>query len=324
MTGHTVSAPGKAFLCGEYAVIDGSPAVVAAVDRRVFVGWNEGASDRRPLGPEVLASLELANDEFGHTRGSPRIDRGALYQEDKKLGLGSSAAASVAVAGAVARQRGHDLSDPRVRRRVFATAFEGHRSVAPDGSGADVAVATYGGFIDFETQDHNVSVRSIDPPDGLVLSLVWTGSPARTSELLSQVRRLQASAPREYERSMGSLRRGADTFAKAFSEGDTRALIATIRLYHDAMRTLGETANAPIVDASLQRIAAEAVQAGGAAKPCGAGGGDVAIALFEDRNAAERFEAACRTAGFQPIAIRWGAQGVETRSPLLNALTAAP
>ena len=32
-----VSAPGKLFLLGEYAVLDGCPAVVAAVDRRVAV-----------------------------------------------------------------------------------------------------------------------------------------------------------------------------------------------------------------------------------------------------------------------------------------------
>ena len=313
MTARTVSAPGKAFLCGEYAVTEGAPAIVAAVDRRVVVGWDEGTSDGRPPGPEVLASLELANKEFGHAEGSPRFDRGELFQGDKKLGLGSSAAASVSVAGAVAGECGYDLSDPHVRDRVFAVALEGHRSVAPDGSGADVAAATYGGFIVFETQDGTVSVRSIEPPDRLVLSLVWTGRPARTSELLQDVRRLRVSAPIVYHRTMSCLRQRAAEFAQAFSEGDARTIIATIRRYHDAMRSLGETAGAPIVDPTLQQIADWASEEGGAAKPCGAGGGDVAIAFFTNRSAADRFETKCTKAGATPIPITWGAPGVGTR-----------
>lgn len=310
MTALSVSAPGKAFLCGEYAVIDGAPAIIAAVDRRVVVHWNEGPSDGHPPGPEVLASLELAKKEFGHAQGSPRIDRSALFQGNRKLGLGSSAAASVAVAGAVAGERGHDLSDPRIVHRVFAIALEGHRSVAPDGSGADVAAATHGGFIAFGTGGGDVSVRPIDPPEELALSLIWTGRSARTSELLRDVRHLQASASTVHDRLIRSLHQGAIRFAKAFSGGDTRTLIATARLYHDAMRTLGEAAGAPIVDPPLQRIADEAAREGGAAKPCGAGGGDVAIAFFQSRSAAARFEARCAEAGLHPVAIDWGPRGV--------------
>ena len=38
MTAFVARAPGKLFLLGEYAVLDGCPAVVAAVDRYVTVG----------------------------------------------------------------------------------------------------------------------------------------------------------------------------------------------------------------------------------------------------------------------------------------------
>ena len=39
------SAPGKVILSGEYAVLDGAPAVVMAVDRRARVSVSAGSGD---------------------------------------------------------------------------------------------------------------------------------------------------------------------------------------------------------------------------------------------------------------------------------------
>ncbi len=48
-------------------------------------------------------------------------------------------------------------------------------------------------------------------------------------------------------------------------------------------------AGVPIVTPAFARAAAIAAELGGAAKPSGAGGGDVGIALFVDRAAAQAF-----------------------------------
>jgi phosphomevalonate kinase len=312
-----VSAPGKAFLCGEYAVTEGSNAIVAAVDRRVVAQSNADAGDGHPAGPEALAALAAARSEFGGTCASPTLDRSALFRRGIKLGLGSSAAGAVAVAGAVAMSGGHDLDDPSIRRRVFECALRGHARIAPNGSGADIAAATQGGILEFRRDgSDSVQFRSIQSPPSLMICLVWTGVSARTSDLLLQVKRLRSSSPTTYQQTTSALHELSATFAAAFSRSDARAVIETARAYHVAMKALGRAAGAPVVEAKLDAIARAAAREGGAAKPCGAGGGDVAVAFFDEKNAAARFQAACEHAGFHPLDVQWGAAGV--RADLLQ------
>jgi phosphomevalonate kinase len=311
VTAHAVSVPGKAFLCGEYAVTEGGQAIVAAVDRRIMAHWNGNGGDGYPLGPEASAALLVAQEAFGPVPRSLALDRRELFCQGTKLGLGSSAAGSVAVAGAAAGYHGHDLSDPRIRHRVCEVALAGHERIAPDGSGADVATATHGGFIAFRRdQAHEVQVDSAKPVDSLVLSLIWTGTAVRTSDLLREVKRFRRSTPAKYDRVMATLHEGAEEFANAFSQGKTGPVIEAARAYHESMKALGAAAGAAIVDAQLEQIARAAAREGGAAKPCGAGGGDVAIAFFDDLTAAKRFEIRCAVAGSKPIDVRWGAEGV--------------
>ena len=308
----SVSAPGKALLCGEYAVVDGSPAVVAAVDRRVVAYHAEraGAESQAP-GPETEASLRAAKREFGDAEIALRFDSTRLFQSGKKIGLGSSAAASVAAAGSVAVHHGHTLDDPALRRRVFSAAFDGHRAVSPEGSGVDVASAAYGGFLVFAKRaGTEVQLEAIEPPRSLVLSLIWTGRPVRTSDLLDRVRQLRASRREAYDRLMRALHERTLRFVEAFRRSDEAEVIVAARDYHQGMRELGLAADAPIVDDSLEKVATWAGELSGAAKPCGAGGGDVAIGFFPPGDAIERFEAKCASEGLTPIRVGWGAEGV--------------
>jgi phosphomevalonate kinase len=68
---------------------------------------------------------------------------------------------------------------------------------------------------------------------------------------------------------------------------------------------------APIVEETLGLAASLAERCAGSAKPCGAGGGDVAVAFFVDADAAKRFELACIREGLHPIDVAWGALGVQ-------------
>src|SRR5450432_4059309 len=93
-----VVAPGKIFLIGEYAVIDGAPAVVAAVSR-VAVGQFVPAFE--PESPFVAEAVQAALSGIGdHAAalppGSVMIDSRAFSLNGKKLGLGSSAAVTTA------------------------------------------------------------------------------------------------------------------------------------------------------------------------------------------------------------------------------------
>lgn len=300
------SAPGKALLCGEYAVLEGAPAVVAAVDRRVSVSWTD---DTEPAPPEVEAALVRAQDECGRVPGSLVLDVTALQQDRIKLGLGSSAAGAVAAAAAVFATHGHDLQELAVKRRVFDCALEGHAAVAPSGSGVDVAASAFGGFLRFTAGVGAVVSRTLRAPTDLQIRLVWTGHAARTSELVAKVHALGRNDPKQYERRMGELSELASSFADAFESADSAEVVSAAAGYCRAMGALGDASAAPIVEARLQLAAELAAGFLGSAKPCGAGGGDVAIAFFADPDAANAFELACREEGLHPIDVSWGASG---------------
>ena len=152
------SAPGKLVLCGEYAVVDGRPAVVAAVNRRA-VARVSSAHELRVRGNAsrwltvTAAVLDGTDDAHArdapllvcvlreaHKRGLPLLPAHITVSTTSfsavagKLGLGSSAAAAVALASAVAHDRGADA--------VYELARAGHFAFQGGGSGIDVAAST--------------------------------------------------------------------------------------------------------------------------------------------------------------------------------------
>jgi phosphomevalonate kinase len=121
-----VVAPGKLLLFGAYAVLEGAPAIVVAVDRcAVADGERIAASPSR----EVQAA-------FGATP-APEVDATALYEDGAKLGLGSSAAVLVASLGVRAAKRGEDLASSEVRSAIFRIAREAHAVAQGGGSGVE-------------------------------------------------------------------------------------------------------------------------------------------------------------------------------------------
>lgn len=303
----STSAPGKALLCGEYAVLEGATAVVAAVDRRVVARWTD---DDVFMPPEVEATLELAQRAVGPVDGALSVDVTALRRGDVKLGVGSSAAAAVAASAAVFASHGRDLNQPDERRGVFECALRGHGVVAPEGSGVDVAASAFGGFLGY--RKGNEEPRSLACPENLTVSLVWTGHPARTSDLVDRVQKLGRTQPARHRELLAELCRLAETFADAIEQGRAADVVRAAGEYGVAMGALGDAADAPIVESRLLAATQLAARFSGAAKPCGAGGGDVAIAFFTDPERARAFELACADEGLHPIEVSFGAEGVRT------------
>ena len=134
----SVSAPGKLMLLGEYAVVDGGLAVVAAVNRRA-VGVVLAEPDPAPSAV-VQAVLTQAQAEGAVVPPGVRIDTSAFHDaHGAKLGLGSSAAVAV-ITAALATGRGDD--------DVLDLAVHGHRAAAGGkGSGVDVAASFSGGVV---------------------------------------------------------------------------------------------------------------------------------------------------------------------------------
>jgi phosphomevalonate kinase len=86
-------------------------------------------------------------------------------------------------------------------------------------------------------------------------------------------------------------------FQAALYARDTAEIIASIAAAHAAMDALGQAAAVPIVTPLLSHAALLAAEVGGAAKPSGAGGGDVGVAFLPDPDAANEFRTRARAIG---------------------------
>lgn len=303
------SAPGKMMISGEYAVLEGAVAIVAAVDVRVHARWVDDPIESLP--PEARETRKLAELELGALQGTLAIDARDLRKAGLKLGLGSSAAASAAVAGAILESHGYDLTDPAVQQRALRLALAGHKAIAPEGSGADVAAASLGGFVRFRLANGKLAEAERVPfPEAIETRVVWTGKEARTSEFVRAVRKYEAAKPQAFALLRDGLCSQAERFAAAIARADVREVIQAAADYGRDMAKLGEAAEVDIVTAELRQIADLALQNAGGAKPSGAGGGDVAIAFFPSPKSAQAFDAACDGAGLDRLALRLGAVGV--------------
>lgn len=320
------SAPGKLMVSGEYVVLDGAPAIVTAVSRRVRVVLSPGSRDGSPpstprspdapaLPPEVLLTRGLLEQRLGLAPPMHfAFDTSSLRSGATKLGLGSSAALAAATAVvtlAEAERRGIDVD---AEGGGLAAALEGHRSIAPDGSGADVLASVRGGFLEVVRREGaDPASRPLVAPGEVLFSIVFTGQAARTSTFLATLRARRGDGA--VERAMRELGETAAVVASVFGRGGP-PLVAAFDRHHDLEVELGDALGLPIVTAELAMIAALARRHGGAAKPSGAGGGDAAIACFLDPAARGRFEEACVEAGLALVDVSLGAPGarVDTQS----------
>lgn len=181
----------------------------------------------------------------------------------RKLGLGSSAATAVVAAALVT-----SLDD----ETALGVALEGHRAASGgEGSGIDVAASFYGGVIAARRQPSPVS-RLPSILENLELSVLFTGQSASTRELV----RLCRASPEwgEHVRVLGRL---SEEGVMAWQRGDASAVIETVWQYGRAMADLGKSAGAPVVTDQIAAIMRLAREQGLAAKPSGAGGGDVVV-----------------------------------------------
>lgn len=323
-----VSAPGKLFLFGEYGVLGGGVCVVVAVNRRVTATYREFAPGYEALGadfpdPHRLPDAILATGEpVGLRRAQFQTDVRALIdrQTPVKLGLGSSAASAVALAGvyrAAARlndtpARLDSAFDLDEQVAVFEHAFRAHRALQNGrGSGADIAASTFGHTIayqlcqptpGFEALPTGPAIRwniqragvrvatGVRLPAGLRIEPIWLGQPARST---SFVRRCEAALRADRDAVLACLSQTSTIAAQAFSllnapasASSSRATLAAmvdcVTRADRALERLGDLIKAPIVTDAHRQVRDLAASCGITLKPSGAGGGDFSLAAAAD------------------------------------------
>ena len=310
-----VAAPGKIFLVGEYAVLEGGVAVLAAVSRYAVAQYVPGFEPQSPVVDEAVKRALAAIGEASAALppGSVMVDTDAFCQGKFKIGLGSSAATAVATVGAMFEAAG--LSIEGLQHQVFAIAEAAHRAAQGGvGSGADVATAVYGGFIKFQrSADGAPCVESIPVPAGLHLVVFWTAEPADTRAHVESVRAYAKTAPSSYHMLLGALRATADRFVSELAAGRATGAVVAAGRYGQQLDDLGKAAGVRIVTATFGRAASLARELGGSAKPSGAGGGDIGVAFFATPEAAALFARACQPA-VSVLDVSLASSGVYRRS----------
>jgi mevalonate kinase len=290
-----ISAPGKVFLAGEYAVLTGHPAVVAAVNRRARGRFVAHAEPSTPLVAEALRAVRehLAPLGIEPPAGAPLIDSSALSDSGPrgdKLGIGSSAAAAAVAVGALLEAAGRDAEVDRFL--TFTLADRAHRAAQGGrGSGGDVAAAVFGDVISFQRPGAaEPLIQPLGPVPG-ELVLFSAGPPRATVEGIRGAEALAGRNPDRYHCLMREIGAAADGLVRAWQAGDRPAVVQAIRQSGLALDALARNAELPIWTEPVRAAAALAQELGGAAKPSGAGGGDVGLAFFTDADAAQAFRA---------------------------------
>ncbi|MFL5303861.1 MAG: mevalonate kinase [Polyangia bacterium] len=306
----TFSAPGKLFLIGEYGVLHGGTAVVAAVDRRATARFVPGGQPSTPLIAAAVQTVAARAARDGRTLpdGAPAVDSAALSQDGQKLGLGSSAAAVVAAVGAL----WDALGQPLDAATLLPLAVGAHRAAQGGrGSGGDVAASLFGGVIAYaRAGEGDPTIRSLSAALPAELVVFRAGDPAATVHFLNAVERLALRDPAEHASRVQPITLAATRFVEAHEAGAGGAMIDAVAAAHEALQALGHAADVPIVTSALETAAALARGCGGAAKGSGAGGGDVGIGFFPDPEAAEAFRARASRLGLQILSITTGARGL--------------
>jgi phosphomevalonate kinase len=323
------SAPGKIVVSGEYAVLVGAPALVAAVDRRTVCTLTEARSGgwrfathgfapdvAHPL-PELLSSASLSPSDparlcafvlrhleiVGATAADlPQhllidIDSRAGFAGGVKLGVGTSASVCVAFAAALLKALGRAVD-------VFALAYAAHRAAQGGrGSGIDVAGACRGGLVRYTTRPAPSAARVAMPAVAFVA--IATGAAADTGRHIASFDEWRGGGTPP---ALAALIAASARVADAVTE--PRAFVRELRAYSATLRSFDDAASLGIYSAAHRTLADLAEGYGVVYKPCGAGGGDLGAAFAIERAALDDFSQAAQRASFATASLELDGHGI--------------
>lgn len=208
-----------------------------------------------------------------------------------KYGLGSSAAVCTATYCSLADLLGRD--------KQLSEAIAIHQALQNGrGSGLDVAASWHGGYIQF----HNGSVQPQPWPENLHWQAVWTGASAATDTALGHFSQWQA------ESDITPLKQLVTT-SKLMCENPS---MDNLTSYTHTLGNLDKAAHLNIFTPAHQRLATIAHAHHLIYKPCGAGGGDIGIAVGEDPDALQQFCTQAAAQNFVPLNLEIAPHGVQT------------
>ncbi|MRG90943.1 mevalonate kinase [Polyangium spumosum] len=275
------TASGKVILFGEHAVVYGSPAIAAGLDRGAHARATRLASGPSTLriGDETVVADGSSSNDLERAFHAlltvapalPPVHVEARSDLPPGGGLGSSAALSVAITRAAeALARGQE-EDAAIEARVLERAAAWERIFHGNPSGIDAMAAARGGIFRFTRAE---GARPILPRQDLALCVGSTGQPSSTRETVGLIASQHAKDPVLVQRSIDAVTSIVGNAVLALEAGDQRALGDLMNMNQLVLSGLF------VSTSELEELCALARASGAlGAKLTGGGGGGCVIAL---------------------------------------------
>ena len=285
----TASAPGKAILFGEHAVVFGRPALAVPIsDLRARASVEDSDQNEiRVVAPQTDEEFRLSEAGPEHplrraidlTLDALEVDpQGLRISIDSEIpiaaGLGSGAAVTVALIRALAAHYGHELS----RERQSSLAFDVEELHHGTPSGIDNTVIAFGRPVSFI---RGAPPNLLEISETLQLVIGDTGRTSPTADAVAGVRMRRGENRSEYEELFDEIADITVRAKTALRQGKLSELGSLMNQNHACLKKL--EVSTPELDELV-----DSARAAGAlgAKLSGAGLGGVMLALVaEDQTA---------------------------------------
>lgn len=359
---YSVKAPGKLMIAGEYAVLEPNQrAVVVAVNRYVkaYIGpFSQNKLSLPQMGLEDITwetsgegvQFSVSDSRLSFIQNSITVASRFLQEKSiilrpfqlqieselddpetgKKYGLGSSAAVVAAVISAILYLHS-DREEPTALDEIFKLSAIAHLKTQGSGSGADIAAAVYGGWLEYsafsakwvlkefkqggklteliEKPWPNLFIRPLTPPSTLQLAVGWTKEAAATGPMIKKVQSFREKNLQAYNEFLRESSISVARLIKSFEMNDSTEAINALKQNRKALQKLGENAGIAIETAKL-KILCSIAETFGSGKPSGAGGGDCGIAFLKGDAKIQEMYKAWKEADISPLDLGASKKGI--------------
>lgn len=269
-----VSAPGKLHLLGEHSVVYGKPALLTAIDKRIFVTLSFSRKKQIVGAGKYEKDLEKLLDILEKKIQSKlkirKIDPYNI-EINSEFPIGSGMGSSAAISACFTAVLLTFLKIPWDKKVIFEIAYEGEKFFHGNPSGGDLATVIEGGFLWYRKEFEFLKTFEKLPfkPHKNIKKflLVDSGKPKEsTKEMIEKVAHLKKLFPRKVNDLFNEQEDLTRKMTIALCNGDEDLLMQCIAKGERNLESL------KVVGRKAKSLINEISKSGGVAKISGAGG----------------------------------------------------
>lgn len=270
-----------------------------------------------PFSLEVTSDASFIVREFG---------------KNKKIGLGSSAAVTVAVIGALLKFFIEKINLSEKKLLVFKLASLAHYLAQGKlGSSFDIAAASFGGLLYYCRFDptfvlnnlkrkgllglvnlkwKNLVIEKNKFPARVKIAIGFVNKSSSTSTLLKKMDAFKKKEPDLYDQTLIKIKKSTLKLKQAILEEKISDVQQAVSDNHLALKVLSDISGVPLLTPELEKLVEIVGLCGGSGKFSGAGGGDVGIGICKSQEEKNLIFESWARRGIVPVEILPDRHGV--------------